>query len=85
MSSHGGAVGIASTSSEVQESTIRYIEKAGEAEHILLSHEEQFPEDPNADLETQQFTVRAVVVGCLLGGVIAASKYVLPSDSKQGC
>jgi hypothetical protein len=40
----------------------------------FLSHEEQFPEDPNAELETQQFTARAVIVGCILGGVIAASK-----------
>lgn len=40
----------------------------------FLSHEEQFPEDPSAELETQQFTARAVIVGCILGGVIAASK-----------
>ena len=40
----------------------------------FLSHEEQFPEDPNAEPETQQFTARAVIVGCILGGVIAASK-----------
>lgn len=40
----------------------------------FLSHEEQFPEDPNAEPETQQFTARAVIVGCILGGIIAASK-----------
>ncbi|CZR58742.1 uncharacterized protein PAC_08634 [Phialocephala subalpina] len=39
----------------------------------LLSHEEQFPEDLEGEVETQQFTVRAVLVGCLLGGVILAS------------
>lgn len=36
-------------------------------------YEEQFPIDENAPIETQ-FTVRAVLVGCILGGVIAASK-----------
>lgn len=41
---------------------------------IFLSHEEQFPIDPDAQEEPQQFTVRAVLVGCILGGVIAASK-----------
>ena len=43
---------------------------------LLLSHEEQFPIDPNEQPETQ-FTIRAVIVGCLLGGVIAASKSVM--------
>lgn len=45
-------------------------------ELIMLSHEEQFPIDPTAPEEKHQFTVRAVFVGCCLGGVIAASKYV---------
>ena len=45
-----------------------------EGEILLLPHTEQFPEDPDAEEETQQFTVRAVLVGCILGGVIAASK-----------
>jgi hypothetical protein len=39
-----------------------------------LSHEFQFPIDPDAPEELQQFTFRAVFVGCCLGGVIAASK-----------
>lgn len=43
---------------------------------VFLTHEEQFPIDPDAEEETQQFTIRAVFVGCCLGGVIAASKYV---------
>ncbi|MCJ1436204.1 hypothetical protein MMC27_005582 [Xylographa pallens] len=43
----------------------------------ILYHDEQFPIDPNEELETQQFTVRAVLVGCLLGGVIAASNVYL--------
>lgn len=42
---------------------------------LLLSHEEQFPIDPDGEVEEQQFTFRAVIVGCILGGVIAASKY----------
>lgn len=45
-----------------------------EYEPLILSHEEQFPIDPNAEPELQQFTFRAVFVGCCLGGVIAASK-----------
>jgi hypothetical protein len=45
-----------------------------ENENLILSHEEQFPLDPNAQEETAQFTFRAVFVGCCLGGVIAASK-----------
>jgi hypothetical protein len=41
----------------------------------LLSHLEQFPVDTvNEELETQQLTFRALFVGCVLGGVIAASK-----------
>ena len=44
----------------------------------LLSHLEQFPVDfENEELETQQLTFRAIFVGCVLGGVIAASKYGL--------
>ena len=43
----------------------------------LLSHLEQFPIDEvNEELETQQLTFRAILVGCMLGGVIAASKSV---------
>lgn len=42
---------------------------------LLLSHEEQFPIDPD-EREEQQFTIRAVLVGCILGGVISASKSV---------
>ena len=42
---------------------------------ISISNDEPFPEDPDGEIETQQFTVRAVLVGCLLGGLIAASKY----------
>ena len=45
-----------------------------EDDHVMLSHEDQFPIDPNAEEETHQFTIRAVFVGCCLGGVIAASK-----------
>ncbi|OQO12825.1 hypothetical protein B0A48_02289 [Cryoendolithus antarcticus] len=41
-----------------------------------LSHEFQFPEDPDAP-EEHQFTFRAVFVGCMLGGVIAASNVYL--------
>ena len=76
MSSNGGALGIASSASEVDQSTIDEIYKdkksisndpSIEAEkgevietenddsgHLLLSHDEQFPEDPNGEIETQQ-------------------------------
>lgn len=41
---------------------------------LMDSHDEQFPDDEEGEVETQQLTVRAVLVGCILGGVIAASK-----------
>lgn len=45
---------------------------------LLLSHLEQFPVDTvNEELETNQLTFRAIFVGCILGGVIAASKSAL--------
>ena len=45
-----------------------------------LTHEEQFPIDPDAPEHEQQLTVRAIFVGCCLGGVIAASKLVYSSN-----
>jgi hypothetical protein len=102
MSSNGGATGMGSESYQIEESTIKEIEKdasgsrsasdpsirveKGQAihvsnheedddeSHLMLSHEFQFPIDPNAPVETHQFTIRATFVGCCLGGVIAASK-----------
>lgn len=41
---------------------------------VKLSHEEQFPIDPDTPEHEPQLTVRAILVGCILGGVIAASK-----------
>lgn len=35
-----------------------------------------FPVDPDAPNEGQQFTLRAVLVGCALGAIISASKLV---------
>lgn len=40
----------------------------------LDPYDDQLPIDEHAPIETQQFTVRAVLVGCILGAVIAASK-----------
>jgi hypothetical protein len=40
----------------------------------FLSHEDPFPEDESMEKETHQFTVRAVLVGCILGALISASK-----------
>ena len=42
----------------------------------FMSSDDPFPIDPDEIPEPQQFTVRAVLVGCILGAVIAASKYV---------
>lgn len=39
-----------------------------------LGTDNPFPADPNALPEDQQFTFRAVFVGCALGAVISASK-----------
>ena len=100
MSNTGGAVAVSSTSSDLTDATIRYIDEKSDSKDasdpisneengdvvsvnnvqsdaFLLSHEEQFPIDPNEIEETQQFTFRAVLVGCILGGVIAASKLVV--------
>lgn len=105
MSNQGGAMGIGSGSQELENLTIKEIEKEelresssepssiaekgdvidiaqretndSEEDYAMLSHEEQFPIDPDAQEETQQLTFRAVFIGCCLGGVIAASKYVL--------
>ena len=66
---------------EVKQAEVIKVDNVDSAEDDgtgLLSHEEPFPIDPNEVHEEQQFTVRAVVVGCILGGIIAASKYVSP-------
>ncbi|KAI0364271.1 OPT oligopeptide transporter [Pilatotrama ljubarskyi] len=42
-----------------------------------LGTNDPFPEDPDAPLEEQQFTFRAVFVGCALGAVISASNVYL--------
>ncbi|KAK0270579.1 hypothetical protein LTR35_014115 [Friedmanniomyces endolithicus] len=105
MSNNGGALGIGSENLELENMTIKELEKDGyknsssepssvaekgdvvdiyqtetnrtEPELDILSHEEQFPIDPDAEEETQQLTFRAVFVGCCLGGVIAASNIYL--------
>ena len=108
MSLNAGTAGTESTSQEVQDLTIKEIEKdvsdggrtpsdpsilaekgnmiqvanreddhEHDEDNVLLSHEEQFPIDPTAPEEIQQFTIRATLVGCILGGVIAASNVYL--------
>ena len=42
-------------------------------EHENLGTTDPFPQDPDA-VEEQQFTFRAVFVGCLLGAIVSASK-----------
>ncbi|KAG0694195.1 OPT oligopeptide transporter protein-domain-containing protein [Suillus ampliporus] len=39
----------------------------------FINTDEPFLESPDAPVEEQQLTVRAVLVGCILGGIIAAS------------
>ncbi|KAG0707878.1 OPT oligopeptide transporter protein-domain-containing protein [Suillus ampliporus] len=43
----------------------------------FINTDEPFPESPDAPVEEQQLTVRAVLVGCILGGIIAASNIYL--------
>lgn len=52
---------------------IQPVQSIDQGEVLMMSSDDPFPQDPNAE-EEQQFTVRAVLVGCILGGVIAASK-----------
>ncbi|KAG1733721.1 hypothetical protein EDB19DRAFT_1830851 [Suillus lakei] len=42
-----------------------------------INTDDPFPEVPDAPVEHQQLTVRAVLVGCILGGIIAASNIYL--------
>ncbi|KAH7882089.1 OPT oligopeptide transporter protein-domain-containing protein [Phlebopus sp. FC_14] len=42
-----------------------------------INTDDPFPIDPDAPVEEQQFTLRAIVVGCSLGAVIAASNVYL--------
>ncbi|KAG2131669.1 OPT oligopeptide transporter protein-domain-containing protein [Suillus clintonianus] len=39
----------------------------------FINTDDPFPESPDDHIEDQQLTVRAVLVGCILGGVISAS------------
>jgi hypothetical protein len=54
-----------------------HIEDSGLEGDQPLSVSEPFPVDPTAPVEVQQFTVRAVLTGCCLGGLIAASNMYL--------
>jgi hypothetical protein len=53
-----------------------------------MNTDDPFPVDPNSPVEDQQLTVRAVLVGCILGAIIAASNIYLglkvscPSDMR---
>ncbi|KAG2344576.1 OPT superfamily oligopeptide transporter [Suillus weaverae] len=42
-----------------------------------INTDDPFPEVPGTPVEKQQLTVRAVLVGCILGGIIAASNIYL--------
>jgi hypothetical protein len=43
----------------------------------FINTDDPFPIDPNAPVEENQLTIRALVVGCLLGAIIAASNVYL--------
>jgi hypothetical protein len=57
--------------------------KSGDSEGKLetpaqfINTDDPFPESPDSPIEDQQLTVRAVLVGCMLGGIIAASNIYL--------
>ncbi|KAG1733724.1 OPT oligopeptide transporter protein-domain-containing protein [Suillus lakei] len=59
------------------------ISVSGDSEGKLEPHvqsintDDPFPESPDAPVEDQQLTVRAVLVGCILGGIVAASNIYL--------
>lgn len=42
-----------------------------------INTDDPFPVDPDAPVEEHQFTLRAAIVGCALGAVIAASNVYL--------
>jgi hypothetical protein len=46
-------------------------------EDSMLDVSKPFPPHPDAQVEEQQFTARAVLTGCFLGGLIAASNMYL--------
>ena len=46
-------------------------------EQKILNVSDPFPADPNAQPEDRQFTACAVLTGCCLGGLIAASNMYL--------
>jgi hypothetical protein len=50
----------------------------GKVEHVqFINTDEPFPESVDAPIEDRQLTVRSVLVGCILGGVVAASNIYL--------
>lgn len=52
--------------------------EGGKSERVqFINTDDPFPESPDAPVEDRQLTVRAVVVGCILGGVVAASNIYL--------
>ncbi|KAG1732694.1 OPT oligopeptide transporter protein-domain-containing protein [Suillus paluster] len=53
-------------------------ESEGKLEPVrFINTDDPFPESPDAPVEEQQLTIRAVLVGCMLGGIIAASNIYL--------
>lgn len=64
---------------QVEKGVVETLTTEVDDELDAFSHEHPFPPMLDAEPETQQFTFRAVFVGCVLGAVISASKYV------QGC
>ncbi|KAG1732693.1 OPT oligopeptide transporter protein-domain-containing protein [Suillus paluster] len=63
--------------------TTDIVSVSGDSEGKLEPHvqfintDDPFPESPDAPVEEQQLTIRAVLVGCILGGIIAASNIYL--------
>lgn len=50
----------------------------GKLEHVqFINTDDPFPESLDAPIEDKQLTVRSVLVGCILGGIVAASNIYL--------
>lgn len=50
----------------------------GKSERVqFINTDDPFPESPDAPVEERQLTIRSVLVGCILGGIVAASNIYL--------
>lgn len=62
---------------DIEKNGVMYEVRSQESDEATPSNLVPFPEDPNCQEEDQQFTFRAVAVGCALGSVVSASNIYL--------